>query len=256
MNKLDDFPPVYFVTLEHDLRRQESIQTQFAAYGIEPTAIKSRVFSESSDIIVGSFVQQMIEGVYREDGVSGATVGCLVSHLKAIATWLQSSESDYAFFCEDDLSLETIQSWKFTWSEAVRSLPTDWEALQLLVVRNDFGAIQFRRRAWDDWAHTAYVLRRSYAKRLLETYVREGVYHLDIQGTNLIPLGENVLFLGLGVVYSFPLFVERVDLGSTFHQELGLQSGQKPSHVASRQAVLDWWASSDGSLASIYMAGR
>jgi GR25 family glycosyltransferase involved in LPS biosynthesis len=256
MDKLVNFPPVYFITLEHDLRRQESIRAQFATFGIEPIPIKSRPFADSEDVIIGRFVQQMIDGVYRQFGVSGATLGCLVSHLKAIDMWLKTSDSDYAFFCEDDLSLETVNSWNFNWHEFMRSLPKNWQALQLLVIRDDFGAVQFRQRAWDDWAHTAYVLKRSYARRLLDTYVRDGTFRLDIDGTNLIPLGENVLFLGLGVVYSWPMFVERVDLGSTFQQDLGLKSDQKKSHVTSRQVVLDWWAASDGSLASLYLAGR
>ena len=77
MNNLENFPPVYYVTLEDCTDRQKKIESEFANYGIVPNAVKSKRFSESNDVITGKYVFQL----------TGPTQGCIVSHLKAIKQW-------------------------------------------------------------------------------------------------------------------------------------------------------------------------
>ena len=231
MNNLDNFPPVYYVTLDEFKERQTLLEDQFAKYGVEPKAIKSKRFSESDDVITGKYVFQL----------DGQTQGCVVSHLKAIKTWYESGESDYAFFCEDDLSLKTVEHWNFKWEEFIERLPSDCECVQLTCVRSNFDDIKLRDRNWDDWSETAYIMNREYAKKIIDNYCIGDTFHLELKGQDVMPLGENILFTSIGRVYTFPLFVENVDIPTTNVNDSELQNEQKPNHIYSSEYVHNWW---------------
>lgn len=231
MNNLENFPPVYYVTLEDSIDRQKELEQQFEKYGVTPKAIKSKRFSESNDVITGKYVYQL----------TGPTQGCIVSHLKAIRTWYESNESEYAFFCEDDLSLKTVDYWNFKWEEFIERLPEDCECVQLMTIRGDFDEINFRDRKWDDWSETAYIINRDYAKKLIDSYCIGDTFHLELKNLDVMPIGENILFTNIGKVYTFPLFVENTDISTTDINDIELKEGQKPNHVYSSEYVYDWW---------------
>jgi glycosyltransferase involved in cell wall biosynthesis len=240
-NPLENFPSVYYVTLEESTDRQNLLESQFNKYGIKPNAIKSKRFSESNDIITGKYLYQL----------TGPTQGCIVSHLKAIKKWYESEESDYAFFCEDDLSLQTVEYWNFTWDEFINLLPDDCECVQLMTVRGDFEEIKFRDRIWNDWSETAYIMTRDYAKKIIDSYCIGDSFHLELKNLNIMPIGENILFTNVGKVYTFPLFTENVDITTTDVNDLELENGQKPNHVYSSEYVYEWWKN-NGKNKSIY----
>ena len=236
-NKLENFPSVYYVSLEESVDRQKNIERQFAEYGITPTSIISKRFAESDDEITGKFLDQL----------NGGTTGCVISHLKAIRKWYEETDEDYAFFCEDDLSLETIQYWDFTWEEFIETIPEGACCVQLLVIRKDYETFDLRKRLWDDWAGTAYIITRDYAKMLVEHYcLGEKRFHLELPGAGsvLVPLLENVLFETLeDVCYTIPLFVEDIGFGTTFSPEddKEVNGNQKNGHSIAHDIVLDYW---------------
>jgi GR25 family glycosyltransferase involved in LPS biosynthesis len=231
MNKLNNFPPIYYVTLEENKSRQDLLERQFEKYGLVSNAVKSKRFSESNDIITGKYVYQL----------TGPTQGCITSHLKAIKQWYKNNESEYAFFCEDDLSLKTVEHWNFTWEEFIERLPEDCECVQLMTIRGDFDRISFRERKWDDWSETAYIMNRDYAKKLIDNYCTGDTFHLELKELDVMPIGENILFTNIGKVYTFPLFVENVDIPTTDVNDLELIDGQKPNHVYASEYVYNWW---------------
>ena len=231
MKKLENFPPVYYVTLEDCTDRQKKIESEFANYGIVPNAVKSKRFSESNDVITGKYICQL----------TGPTQGCIVSHLKAIKQWYESGESDCAFFCEDDLSLKTVDYWNFKWEEFIERLPEDCECVQLMAIRGDFDGVYFRDRKWDDWSETAYIMNRDYARKLIENYCIGDTFHLELKDQDEMPIGENILFTGMGKVYTVPMFVESVDIPTTDVDDLELEEGQKPNHIYSSEYVYNWW---------------
>jgi len=236
-NKLENFPSVYYVSLEECKDRQENIERQFAEYGITPTPIISKRFAESDDEITGKFLDQLNEG----------TTGCVISHLKAIRKWYEETDEDYAFFCEDDLSLETIPYWDFTWEEFIETIPENACCVQLLVIRKNYETFDLRKRLWDDWAGTAYIITRDYAKILVEHYcLEEKRFHLELPGSGnvLVPLLENVLFETLeDVCHTIPLFVEDTRFNSTFSPEddKEVNNGQKNGHIQAHDVVIEYW---------------
>ncbi len=231
MSKLDNFPSVYYISLEESKDRQKNIEDQFGLYGVKVKSIISKRFSECNDQVTGPLVNILDDG----------TKGCVVSHLKMIQKWYHETDEDYAFFCEDDLSLETVDYWNFTWEEFVKNLPKDYECVQLCCVRPDSIDIKLRERSLYDWSVTAYIITRSYAKKIIDRYCLENSYHLEIVDPELYPMPESVLFYGLGKVYSINLFVEDQKLKSTFTEINGLETGQKEYHTETYHHVIEWW---------------
>ena len=231
MNKLDQFPSVYYITLEESLDRQTYIKNQFKEYNITPIPLQSKRYAEANDIIEGEYI----------DVIWPAARGVCASHLKAIKKWYQETEEPYAFFCEDDVSLEPVKYWNFTWKEFMRELPNDWECVQLMWIREQFDEIKFRERSWDDWSATAYILTRGYAKKLIDTYHYDDAFHLTVKNSTVYPVIENILYLNLGKVYGAPLFVEEVKELATVAIEGKIVEGQAANHHHSYHYVINWW---------------
>jgi len=229
--KLKGFPEVRYVTLEDDTVRQELLTKQFQQYNITPIPIKSKRFAEENDIITGKYVESL----------SDPTKGCTVSHLKAFKDWYYNTTEEYGFFCEDDLSLETVEHWNFTWEEFVHNLPKDWDAVQLLAIRGDFKKVCLRERYWDDWAITAYILKREYVKQIIDHCCIGETYHLEVKNSEIMPIGESLFFTNFGKVYTCPLFVENTRINSTNLNDTELENGQKPNHHFASEYISNWW---------------
>jgi FkbM family methyltransferase len=229
--KLKEFPSVNYVSLEESTDRQTILVNQFYEHGITNiNSIISKRFSESNDIVTGKYADTLNDG----------TKGCVVSHLKAIKNWYENTDEDYGFFCEDDLSLETIQYWNFTWNEFIEKIPEDAECAQLLTIRGDFETFELRERQWNDWSATAYIMTRDHAKMLIDTYILNDTYHLEVPNSEVMPLIENILFSGK--TYTAPLFVENIEFSSTFvGSDDDVNDGQKRDHYYAHEKVLDYW---------------
>jgi FkbM family methyltransferase len=232
-DKLKNFPRVYYLSLEESQDRRDNLVKQFENYGVtDLVPIISKRFAESNDVVTGKYLHQLNDG----------TTGCCVSHLKAIKHWYENTDDSYGFFCEDDISLEPVDYWNFTWEEFINKLPEDAECVQLLIIRNEFDTYDLRERYWDDWGATAYIITRDYAKKIIDNYIREDSYHLEIPNSEVMPLIENILFTN-GKVYAMPLFVEDTNFGSTFSKkdDDDVNAGQKRDHFIASQNVINWW---------------
>jgi GR25 family glycosyltransferase involved in LPS biosynthesis len=233
-NKLEGFPSVYYLSLEECEDRRAHLEEQFAKYNIQKfTPIISKRFAQSDDVITGKCVYQLNDG----------TKGCAVSHLKAIKKWYNDTDEEYAFFCEDDLSFETVDDWDFTWKEFMKSLPDDWECVQLLYLKTDGNvtSLKLRGHEWDDWAVTAYLTKRSYAKKLIESYCIGDTYHLELSNPDMMPLVENLIY-DMGKTYSVPLFVENIILDTTFSQDNEHNADlHSQTHKGSRDSTVKLW---------------
>lgn len=230
--KLSGIPTVYYISLEEHQDRRDNFETQLSFYGIKPTLVLSKRFAECDDVVTGKYVDTLNDG----------TKGCVVSHLKAIRHWYENTDEDYGFFAEDDLSLDTVPYWDFTWEEFVERLPEDAECVQLLTIRGEFDTFELRERYWDDWGATAYIITRDYAKKLIDTYIKGETFHLELPNVEVMPLIENILFASVGKSYTYPIFVEEIKFESTFvGKDDDVKDGQKKNHYVAHQKVLNWW---------------
>ena len=152
MKKLSDANTVYFVSLEESTNRRKKLEEGFEKHGAKNVkSIISKRFAEADDKVTGKYLHQLNDG----------TKGCCVSHLKAIKDWYDTTDEEYGFFCEDDLSFDTLEYWNFSFGEFVNGLPDDWGCIQMLPIRGNFDGIKIRDRYWDDWSVTAYIMKKS-----------------------------------------------------------------------------------------------
>lgn len=244
VSKLANFPSVYVTSLKESEDRRNSIQSQFAEHGI--LNLNAFIVDRFRDCkhqfkYSGDLLHQMDDG----------GIGAVISHLVNIKNWYLNTNEEYAFFCEDDLSLETVKHWNFTWDEFVSNLPSDWECVQLIKINSwdsghtDQHNIRLRGRNWDDWGAT-YLIKRDYARKIIEAYCPQDEFQLTVKN-NVQPIIENILYYGQGRVYNCPLFVENVAFQSTFIPEYtegnlyDKDHGVKNNHYTSSKFYSNVW---------------
>lgn len=246
MNKFENCPDVYYISHEKYTDRHAAINSMLDSYGIKYTPVITTKEQDDQLTYDSAFPYQ------NEDQAIKVTA----SHLRAIKLWLETTNSDMALFFEDDVSFDTVQYWGSSLKEFIDSISDNWDCLQLMLTREYFNEDNFylKYRYWDDWAITAYILRREYAEKLISLfYPRENFVNLILPEPNqgVIGLPENIIYL-TGTTYTFPLFVENISLQTTFlnnphydehnqfeKNEQGIT--QKCSHINSYNTVLDWW---------------
>lgn len=178
--------------------------------------------------------------------------------MKAIKEWYLNTDEPFTFFCEDDLSFDTVKYWNFTWQDFFDNLPEDWDCVQLCLVREDmfyyyFADTQFklRNRCFDDWSGCAYLISRRHAKNLVENYHSDKSIHLEYKGTDrdyrvnlsdaywfLLPQIENLIYscFDTGKIYSFPLFAENISFKSTWSSP-----DENNINHKSHYEIIGWW---------------
>lgn len=242
-SKLKNFPPIHFISIEESESRRNTLYQKFNKYGL--TNITPHIYKKYSDdehTIVGA----------DADLLMGSGRGPVTSHLKAIKEWYETTDEPYAFFCEDDISFETVDYWNFTWEEFFNSLHPSWQCVQLCWVReNDMflfspDGLKVRVRCWCDWSAAAYLVSREHAEVLISMYHSDDSFSLEYKGFDrdlrpdwaYKPNAETIIFTSVPKhpVYSFPLFVEDVNTClSTINSETNR------SHVYSYNSIVDWW---------------
>jgi len=234
--KLQNFPSVNYTSLYESVARREYMQRQLKALGIKRSNVyMTERFSQLTDIkISGPYIDQY-----------SSQLGTIVSHLNLMRNWYNSCNEPYAIFCEDDISFESVDYWNFTWDEFIEHLPKDWECVQLMRLispwyedSDQFVKIDLREGRW--WGSHS-LMSRGYVRKLLEkTCVGVSNYHLEIWEREhaIIPIIENLLFMGVGKVYNIPLLIEDSNFNTTFENK---NSGADSDQVRSHQGILNEW---------------
>ena len=239
-NKLTNFPPVYYVSLSDSIDRQQAFEKQFLLNGIENVKMIEAYDGRKDDY---RYKPDIVDGFHFETLDSGG-IAATISHLKAIIEWYNNSDSDYAIFFEDDMSIESANDWNFTWDEFISSLPENWKAIQLSLIKDNIthDDMKLNQRVWWNWSAGSYLIRRNYAKELIDYFYQNEKYYLKIKGEeNTIPCIEHCLFsLGTGDVYTIPLFYENINFVSTFYQHF-IQKTHKDLQIDSSNYVKYWW---------------
>lgn len=250
-NKLIDFPAVNCISLSESVDRRQSVLSQFNNYGLHKLEFFVYDRYERNNNIQVKVDEPL--NIHHE--------AVVISHLKTIKGWLDNYKDEYAIFCEDDLSLETIPYWNFIWKEFVDNLPPDWGCVQLVMVReNDFDRIgKLRNRYWCDWSTCAYLMKRNFAQKIIDHYhPLDNTFNLIYSGDDtsirdtwaLRAATETIVYtyFSSSQVYSFPLFVENSELPSTY----GLGSG----HITSNAIVKNLWQNTFKNMTLLEMLGK
>ena len=209
--KLQDFGPIYYLNLDGQPDRREYMENQFKYWEIENyTRISAYDGREDdlSDILKGRYPERM----------TGGEIGCVTSHLKAIKHWLDSSDSSYAVFMEDDCSLDLVKFWPFTWRDFHSRLPYDWDCVQISIICTGDIHIRLHKRFVNDFSTACYIMNRHYAEKIVKFHVKgPDKYKLD-NGVKPRPVADDLLY-NAGNTYAIPLLLYRTELGSTIHPD-------------------------------------
>jgi len=224
--KLKGLPPIYYINLDGEPERKESIENQFKYWEIENyTRVSAYDGREDdlSDILKGRYPQMMSSG----------EVGCTTSHLKALKMFLETGEP-CALIMEDDVDIDIARYWNFTWKEFYSKIPYDWDVVQLAIICTGNLYVKLHRRFVNDFSTAAYLITRHHAQKLVRHHVREEKYKLD-NGVKPRAVADDLIY-NTGVTYAIPLFLYRISLGSSIHPE-----HVDYFHKASHDGLKNFW---------------
>jgi len=162
-NKLTNFPPVYYISLSDSINRQQSFENQFLSNEIVNVKMIEAYDGRKINYCIEN---DTVDGVYFHQMDSGG-IAAAISHLKAIGEWYNSSDSEYAIFFEDDMSIQSVDDWNFSWQDFVSALPKNWKAIQLSLIKEhgiEDNDMKLNQREWWNWSAGSYLIRRNYAK--------------------------------------------------------------------------------------------
>ena len=219
-SKIKNLPPIFIVTLEESIKRRINLYKQLKKYHIEnfKFCIYKR-YAEYDWKFTGKHL----------DNISHNSYGPTTSHILTNKYWTENTDHDYVLIIEDDIDLSTIDLWNFKWDDLFKSLPLDWDCVQLSIMRENPNDLEFRikRRYMPDFGCQIYLIKRHYAERMAKLYYRPDGFHLEIptcrvlqaedkvEWLDLFPIVENLVFEGIGKVYNLPLFCEDLDNTNT-----------------------------------------
>ena len=224
--KLKGLPPIYYINLDGEPERKESIENQFKYWEIENyTRVSAYDGREDdlSDILKGRYPQMMSSG----------EVGCTTSHLKALKMFLETGEP-CALIVEDDVDIDIARYWNFTWKEFYSKIPYDWDVVQLAIICTGNLYVKLHRRFVNDFSTAAYLITRHHAQKLVRHHVRGEKYKLD-NGVKPRAVADDLIY-NTGVTYAIPLFLYRISLGSSIHPE-----HVDYFHKASHDGLKNFW---------------
>jgi len=238
MDKFKNFPPIYWMTLDHSTERQQNMNRQLDYYGLtDRTMIIGYDGKQcdylNSDLVSGPYFSQMNSG----------EVACAMTHVKAIKHWYETSNTDCAIFFEDDVDFTITNYWNFTWDDVMSILPNDWNIIQLCLIRvEEIDTVRLHMRTNINWSACAYLVSRDYARRIVEDYCPEDKYTLFLKGDpKAIPFAENIVyFLGEPYTFTLPLFTENISFYSGFYPNF-IKNTHKDNNIKSNQFVYNWW---------------
>lgn len=225
--KLKNLPPIYYLNLDDQPERQEYMEQQFKYWEVENYTRISAYDGRSDDL------SDIIKGRYPQD-MTSSEIGCTTSHLKAIQHWYNTSDSPYAIIMEDDVDLQLVKFWNFTWMDFVAKLPYDWDVIQLAIICTGNLHVTLHKRFINDFSTAAYMITRHHAEKLIKLHTRDGKYKID-QGVKPRAVADDLIY-NSGNTFSIPVFLYKIALGSSIHPE-----HVDVFHKASHDGLLQFW---------------
>jgi GR25 family glycosyltransferase involved in LPS biosynthesis len=233
MSKLKGFGPVYVINLKDHTHRLKSVKEQFSKHGVTDYTIIDAVDGRTNDL------SDQIYGKYPK--LKPSEVGCMMSHIKTIRYWLNTSDSEYAIIMEDDFSFDTVEHWSWNWDYVIKSLPKRWDIIQLIMIKNQPVKFSLHKkekynvntRASYEWSTACYIINRKYAESIVQAHTFEDKYVLKSYG--LQNQAADVILYSLGEAYSMPLFTHILDPKNSINKN------HEDFHSKSSNYINKWW---------------
>ena len=231
--KLKGLPPIYYLNLDEEPERMMYMEAQLKYWEIENytriSAYDGRDGRDLGDILKGRY----------PDNMSSGEVGCTTSHLKAMKYFLDNSDAPCAIMMEDDCDIGTVAHWPFTWKDFFCKVPYDYDVIQLAIINPASVHLQLHRRFVNDFSTACYMITRHHAEKLVLLHCRGGytgkqTYKLD-NGVKPRAVADDLIY-NSGNTFAIPLFLYRIELGSSIHKE-----HLDVFHKSSYEGMWDFW---------------
>ena len=225
--KLKGMPPIYYLNLDGQPERKQYMENQFKYWEIENYERISAYDGRDDDL------SDIIKGRYP-DNMSSGEVGCTTSHLKALQHYLETSDAPCAVIMEDDVDLQIVKNWNFTWKDFYALVPYDYDVIQLAIICTGPLHVALHKRFVNDFSTASYMITRHHAEKIVKHHVRKDKYKLD-QGVKPRAVADDLIY-NSGNTFSIPLFLYRIALGSSIHPE-----HVDFFHKSSHDGLLQFW---------------
>ena len=210
-HKLKGLPPIYYINLDEQPERVIYMEAQFKYWEIE-NYTRISAYDGRDDRDLG----EILKGRYP-DNMSSGEVGCVTSHLKALKQWLETSDEPCLLMMEDDCDISTVAHWGFNWKDFYAKIPYDYDVIQLAIINPASVHLQMHRRFVNDFSTACYLITRHHAEKLVRLHCRGDKYKLD-QGVKPRAVADDLIY-NSGNTFAMPLFLYRIELGSSIHDE-------------------------------------
>jgi len=224
--KLQGIGPIYYLNLDGQPERKEYMEDQFKYWEIENYTRVSAYDGRDDDL------SHLLKGRYP-DMMSGGEIGCTTSHLKALKMFLETDEP-YCILMEDDVSLDLVRFWNFTWRDFYCKIPYDWDVCQIAIICTGDIHIKVHKRFVNEFSTACYLITRHHAEKLVRLHTRGDKYKLD-NGVKPRPVADDLIY-NSGNTYALPLLLYRTELGSSIHPE-----HVDAFHKGNFQAQMNFW---------------
>ena len=228
-NKLDGFGPLYIINLKRRTDRYERMINILKNNKItDYTFIEAVDSQENIDHLIDN-IENRHRAIPR-----AAEIATTISHIKAIEHWINTSDSEYAIFAEDDLSDETIKYWPWTWKEFISGINFDYDVLQLCQTQVTKIDCKVHKRMTHDYSAGLYILKREHAKGILDRMIYKDKYMVNDHRSKVLA-DHTVIFGNTNKAYSCSLFTYDTDTDSD------VNPGGASLHEKSRNRVILFW---------------
>ena len=239
---LKGFPSCHVVNLIDSPDRKVYMENEFAKLGITDYKIHSFPRIEKSDLVIKG----------DPEVLKVLPIGATSSHLLTIKWWYENTDEEMAAFFEDDCEFSQVDKWNFVFEDYIKMHGVLWDGLQLCVMHEGWAVMYPRYRVGWDHGLQCYILKRSYAKKIIDYYFEDDktinfrMPYVPLQNFNkrneshkLQTSIENTIY-GLGWVHVHPLFNHNViKFPSTVHDLNDKELAKIAIH--SYEYVKEWW---------------
>lgn len=140
--------------------------------------------------------------VIQHNKLNGGEHGCTCSHIKALAYFLETSNDDFCFIAEDDLSNEYSQYWQQRHLDYLTS--NAYEILQLQTTANIFNNNELIPEKKSNSGTTFYRISRNVADKIITNHFNKEKLTIDLS-IHAHPVTDNFIW-SFGETYLLPMF--------------------------------------------------
>jgi len=255
MDKLRNFPHVYYFNVNHYIERKKYMESQFQSMGWDYTRVSMQ---KPKDNNLFEWYWNNLIGTYSKN--TSHYINLYSAEIfKFLSQWIQESNDDYLIIMEDDYDVSLAKYWHFEWEDLLERLPYDWDCIQLGFETSSIISF-YLHPTKSEYSLGPSLLNREYVKKLLSLHYPNSKFKFDYTIANAIYIDrdsgihDGLTYSGTsgspdyfisqsGCSYSLPLIPINPYFTGISHSGAFKKYSWHPklSFVKCYEAYYDWW---------------